>query len=155
MGISGRKQPRPTGVTVLGALQIVNGVVLALISVVLIVAAEVLVRRVMVPVRAEIVGVFGVIFLIGAAINFVLAWGYLSGMGWARVIGLIFASIGVLGGLVTFPAGIFNLVLNGLIIYYLTRLHVYRWFKGEREMPAPQGQETVPTPPPPERPVGV
>ncbi len=150
------KLPRPTGVTVLGALQIVNGVVLAFIGVVLLVAAELLVRRVMVPVRAEIVGVFGGVFLIGAVLNFILAWGYLSGMGWARIVGLILASIGVLGGLVTFPAGIFNLILNGLIIYYLTRPHVYRWFKGEREAPPLQKkEEKAPPPPSSQQPVGV
>jgi hypothetical protein len=88
-------------------------------------------------------GVASGVFIVLAIITFVIAWGLLTGKNWARWIGIIVSALGVLSGLAILPMGIVFVVIDGAIIYYLTRPNVVNWFSGR----APA--EVSPPPPPP------
>jgi len=73
----------------------------------------------------------GVVFIVVGLVAFVLAYGFWTGKGWAWILGIIFAIIGIVLGAVSLvgsPASIVGIVLNIVIIYYLTRPHVKEWF---------------------------
>ncbi len=84
----------------------------------------------------------GVFFLVCAAIAVLLGWGLLKLKEWARIVTIVFAALGVLGGLLGlfgvlahFAAiGVFwalcRLAINGLIIWYLLQPHVKAAFQG-------------------------
>ena len=69
-----------------------------------------------------IIAIAGVVFFI-ALIWALVGWGYLTGKGWARTIGLIFAFLGLLFGLASVAGGqwiaIISLLTGGLTIFYL------------------------------------
>ncbi len=88
-------------------------------------------------------GVASGVFIVLAIITFVIAWGLLTGKNWARWIGIIVSALGVLSGLATLPIGIVFVVIDGAIIYYLTRPNVVNWFTGRASA------EVSPPPPPP------
>jgi MFS family permease len=86
---------------------------------------------------AGVAVIFGLIYLL-------LAWGLWTGKGWAWTVMMIFSILGLIGGIISLIAfvGIVPLIINILILYYLTRPHVKAFFgKG----PPPEG----PPPPPP------
>lgn len=74
---------------------------------------------------------FGGLLLILALVGFVLAYGFWTGKGWAWILGIIFSIIGIIIGLVSIignPSSVIGIIINGLILYYLTRPHVKAWF---------------------------
>jgi len=75
-----------------------------------------------------IIGMGGVILALIGTVNFVIAYGYWNGRGWAWIVGLAFAALGIIIGLITLPGGLIRIVLDVLIIYYLTRPHVKIFF---------------------------
>jgi len=86
---------------------------------------------------AAVAAIFGIIYLL-------IGWGLWTGQGWAWIVMLIFAILGLIGGIIALIAvvGIVPLIINILILYYLTRPHVKAFFgKG----PPPE----APPPPPP------
>jgi MFS family permease len=86
---------------------------------------------------AGVAVIFGLIYLL-------LAWGLWTGKGWAWTVMMIFSILGLIGGIISLITlvGIVPLIINILILYYLTRPHVKAFFgKG----PPPEG----PPPPPP------
>ncbi|MFQ6085260.1 MAG: hypothetical protein ACE5OY_03220 [Candidatus Bathyarchaeia archaeon] len=72
-------------------------------------------------------GLAGLSIIVGA-FNLVLAWGLWIGASWAWLLALIFAGLGILQGLFNFPAGLLTVLINAVIIYYLTRPHVKGFF---------------------------
>ncbi len=81
-----------------------------------------------------VVAIISVVVLIVGLIYLLLSWGLWSGKNWARIIWIIFAVLGALFALSTiaaggYVAGIINLIIDALIIYYLTRPHVAAYFK--------------------------
>jgi hypothetical protein len=133
---------RPTGVTILAILEIILGLIYGLGGLLFLVAAGFIAEYASGVIGALSSGI-GAGLLIFALIRFVLAWGFLSGQGWSRIMGLVLAVLGILVGLVSLPIGIIDLVLNGLIIYYLTRPYVVDYFRG-----IPSMREAPPPPPP-------
>ena len=70
--------------------------------------------------------------LLGMA-SFVVAYGLWTGKEWAWLVALILSGLGVLLSLVSIATGlgvgsIVSLVIDGIIIYYLTRPHVRACF---------------------------
>jgi hypothetical protein len=61
-------------------------------------------------------------------VSFAVAYSYLNGLGWAWGLGLVVAVIGIVLGLPSLPGSIVSILLKVLIIYYLTRPHVKRFF---------------------------
>jgi hypothetical protein len=129
---------RPTGVTIIAALEIIIGILYAIIGL-----GAAALGDYMSGVYGALGGIVSGVFLILALISFAICWGYLTGKGWARILGLIMAALGALFGLLTYPAGLIDLIINGVIIYYLTRPNVVDWFSGRMPTAA------APPPPPP------
>jgi len=86
---------------------------------------------------AAVAAIIGLIYLL-------IAWGLWTGQGWAWTVTLIFTILSLIGSIIALIAlvGIVPLVIDIIILYYLTRPHVKAFFgKG----PAPE----APPPPPP------
>ncbi|MCL5788316.1 MAG: zinc-ribbon domain-containing protein [Candidatus Marsarchaeota archaeon] len=109
---SATAKERPTGVTILAALWVLN----ALASLLPAFFAGFLFLSV-----GAFAGVFGGLFVVLALIDLGIAWGLYSGKGWARLVAIVFAIIGLLA----FPVGT---VISIIILYYLTRPNVRSFF---------------------------
>ncbi|MEM0482846.1 MAG: hypothetical protein QXM16_08210 [Nitrososphaerota archaeon] len=126
---------RPTGVTVLAILEII-GAILSLLGAMALFALGALVGAgselgLMGGFFAAVGVAFGGLLLILALVGFVLAYGFWTGKGWAWILGIIFSIIGIIIGLVSIigsPSSIIGIIINVLILYYLTRPHVKAWF---------------------------
>ena len=129
------------GVTIIAALEIIAGLFYLLSGVSFAALAPYFVANG--EMYTAISGVASGVFIVLAIITFVIAWGLLTGKNWARWIGIIVSALGVLSGLAILPMGIVFVVIDGAIIYYLTRPNVVNWFSGK----APA--EVSPPPPPP------
>lgn len=78
-------------------------------------------------------GVFigGVLIILGI-VSFIVAWGLLKGKGWAWTVTVILSIISIVTGIVSLAGGnagsIVNVIISGIIIYYLYRPHVKAYF---------------------------
>jgi hypothetical protein len=128
------KRNRPGGVTALAVLQILGGIGALLLG-----AGSVMLMGMVgqitptelsaqTGILGALTGVMGIIFIIFALVSFVVAWGYLAGKPWARLLGILFAALEAIYGLISLPGGIVTIALAALIIYYLTRPAVISWF---------------------------
>jgi len=137
---------RPFGVTILAVLAIIEA--LGCFGMAALVGALFAMIEASVP---EASGMFAGIGLIVTAIAAIvgliyllIAWGLWTGQGWAWIVTLIFTILGLIGSVIALIAivGIVPLVINILMLYYLTRPHVKAFFgKGPP-------QEAPPPPPP-------
>lgn len=87
--------------------------------------------------------VLGVLLLLGL-VSFGVGIGLWMGRGWARTLGIVFSIIGILNGLLSVLLGSSGsfvvLLINLLILYYLTRPEVKAFFeKGPEGKPAMAG----------------
>ena len=94
-----------------------------------------------------IANIIGAVFLVLGLASLVIGWGFWTGKGWAWFLGMLFALIGILTSLVSVALGtagsIVGLLLNAVIVYYLTRPHVKFFFgKGSALETIPAGQTT-------------
>ena len=81
-----------------------------------------------------VLGIIGGIMVIIGILSFVVAYGYWNGRGWAWTLGIVITGISLVLGLVSLPEGGLGLIINAIIIYYLTRPYVKRWF-GKKPVP--------------------
>jgi hypothetical protein len=145
------QRKRPTGVTIIGALDIIGGIIMLILGAFLIVAAAVIpnlssldenaarqledqLRPTGIPVQllGPILGtIAGIMIAIGIA-SIVVAIGLLKGKGWAWTLTMVLSFIGIAVALVEIAfanfGGIANLVINGVILYYLFRPNVKAYF---------------------------
>ena len=70
--------------------------------------------------------VLGAVLILFGLVSILLAWGLWTGKGWARMVALVFAILGIILNLVSFH--IIGLVLDVILIYYLTRSNVKKFF---------------------------
>jgi len=130
---------RPTGVTVMGILQILTG--LGSLGLGFMLTASYAFLGSLMASGAEGVTFsagFGFLAIAGAIIgsilmvigvaSLVIAYGLFKGRNWAWTLCLIFAVIGAVFGILAFPAGLVTMFINALIIYYLTRSNVKQYF---------------------------
>ncbi len=75
----------------------------------------------MLLVIAAVVAVIGILGLIDA-------YGLWTGAGWAWWLTIILSGLGIVGGILSLPAGIVAIIIDGLIIYYFTRRYVKEFF---------------------------
>jgi hypothetical protein len=135
---------RPSGIAILAILEICLGL-FSLAGGALAVAG------------AGLSGFTGLVFLTGllVALGFLLAivgiavgWGTWSGQGWAWTIGAALSILGIITGLISLAAGttgsIVGLILQVIILYYLTRPHVKAFFGKGTTAPV---QPVPPVPP--------
>jgi hypothetical protein len=129
-----RRLSRPVGITILAVLEILIGIV-GLLASLAIIGLSALFSTL--PRVGSLLGTFGLI-IGGVVLFFSLIWlatgaGFLHGRGWSWSLGMIFSILSLLGaigaltiGLIT--GGVGGLVFWGLMLYYLTRIHVKAFF---------------------------
>jgi len=126
------KKTRPTGVTVLAALEGLAGIAYLLGAVALMVVGAMIPMMELPIFLSALASTFGFVLLILALVSFLLAYGLFTGRGWAWFWALVFAVIGILVTLVeavgSLGAAITPLVLHLIVIYYLTRPYVKTFF---------------------------
>jgi len=100
-----------------------------------------------------LLSVIGVVIVIVGLLYLGLAWGLWTGKGWAWIVSLILAVLGIIFSIVSLVAGgviaLLVLVLDAVIVYYLYRPNV-RSFFGEYKpaTQAPTTTQAVQTPAP-------
>jgi len=112
----GMTKERPTGVTILAVLYVLNG--LLMLSVPAMITAVVPME---IPFFAEIGLVCWAVFGILALLYFVVAWGLWKGQGWARIVAIILAILSLLN----FPIGT---IIGIIILIYLFKDDVKAYF---------------------------
>jgi hypothetical protein len=149
---------RPVGVTIIAILAIIGGILLLFGGIAFVVLAPILSQisvndnnnglnssfslningtDVTVPKNAlflfgGFMGIIGGMLIVIGIAGFVVAWGLLSGKGWAWIVTIIVAIISIILNLVVVIAGglesIIGLIIYGIIIYYLYRPSVKSYF---------------------------
>jgi hypothetical protein len=150
-----QKPSRPIGITILGIIQILIGVLGLLVSVAIIGASALFSTL---PTVGALIGSVGLL-VGGVFLFFSLVWvatgaGFLHGRGWAWTLGMIFTVLSILGAAAVAFSGLYQagyaLGFWVLMIFYLTRSRVKAFFgKGTHPtyMPAMNMQPTMRTAP--------
>ena len=77
------------------------------------------------------IAIGGIMIILGI-ISFIVAWGLLKGKPWAWTVTIILSIISIVMGVVSLVGGnfgsILNIIIAGVIIYYLYRPHVKAYF---------------------------
>jgi uncharacterized membrane protein (DUF2068 family) len=71
----------------------------------------------------------GIVLLVLAVLGFVMMWGLWSGRSWARTITMILAVIGIITGIFSLPGSLIEILINAVILYYLTRPNIIAYFQ--------------------------
>ena len=89
----------------------------------------------------------GLFFLLMAAVHATLAWGMLKLKEWARIVSIVLAVLGIIGGVLGLvvaglrvaPIGIglsvLRLAIAGVVLWYLVQPHVKAAFRGGSAVP--------------------
>jgi uncharacterized membrane protein (DUF2068 family) len=73
--------------------------------------------------------VFGLILFILAILGFVMTWGLWSGKSWARTITMVLAVISIVTGIFSLPGNLISIIINIVILYYLTRPEIRAYYQ--------------------------
>jgi hypothetical protein len=130
--------PRPLGIALLAVLHVIQAFIFFLGGIAMI-ALGAFIRRRLVGILHLLHGVaylIGVVLIVLALLYLGLAWGLWTGKGWAWVLSLIIAVLGIIVSLVSLVGGGLGafvvLVLDGIIVFYLFTPNV-RAFFGEQK----------------------
>lgn len=104
-GANKTKEQRPTGVTVVGALQILGGIIYMIAG----------------AVYGAAVSHIGIVFIIIGAFALISGLALFSGKNWARILALVGGALDLLN----IPVGT---VIGIIILYYFTRPRVKEYF---------------------------
>jgi hypothetical protein len=141
--VSTTTKPRPTGVTIIAILNIISGIIMLIGGLGLAAIGSILPAMTTFDPNASgqmavagLLGVGGVavggILIILGIISFIVAWGLLKGRGWAWTVTVILSVISIVIGIISIVGGnfgsIINIIIAGIIIYYLYRPHVKAYF---------------------------
>ena len=141
--MSTTSKSRPTGVTIIAILNIIGGIIMLIIGFGLAAISSILPTMTAIDPNASgqmalagLLGPAGValggIFIILGIISFIVAWGLLKGKGWAWSLTMILSIISIIISIVSLVGGNFggvvNIIISGIIIYYLYRPHVKAFF---------------------------
>ena len=123
---------RPTGVTIIAILDVLGGLFFCVIGGLLLLAAALLgnVISEYLPayITGGVIGAIGGFMMIIGVINFVIAYGFWNGRGWAWTLGAIFSVLSIIIGIISLPGGIPGIIIYAIVLYYLTRPYVKRFF---------------------------
>ena len=129
------RRQRPTGVTIIAVLAIIVGI-LSLLGGLLVVAASAFVGAIASPVGGAVLVALGSFLVLIGLIFLVAAYGFWKGTKWGWWVGIIATALSLIGSVVSLATGNFtsvvSLLIDLLLLYYLTRAHVKAWF---HEMP--------------------
>lgn len=119
---------RPTGVTVLAILAFIGGCI-TLMGGLLLSLMGGAIGAMGGPVFAAIGAFAGIIFLVLGALYFVVGFGLWTLKSWAWMLAVILAGIGLALNLLQalsgeIVGGTFGLIVNGVVLWYMTRPHV-------------------------------
>lgn len=141
--------PRPIGITILAILGFLEGLLLLIGGLIFIVGASFLSGIINNMGYGDItagnfiglaVAIVGVFVLVAALIVLLINWGLWTGKNWARWIMIIVVALGLLSALAGIVAqrytDVFWLIVDVLVIYYLTRPAVAAFFT-RAPMPQP------------------
>lgn len=121
---------RPLGVTIVAILMAIEGIFLILAGIGGIVAGGVLGAELGIA-GGVIVAASSVALALGIA-GLVIAWGLITGKGWAWIITIIITIIMAIVNIVHLASGryehIIGLIINGVILYYMYRPQVKAYF---------------------------
>lgn len=129
--INQRTTARPTGVTILAILQALAGLASLAGGVLGLVGSAFLGNMFIPGVPGFLAGFVGVIsggLIILAIVNFVAVYGFWTGQGWSWTLGIIVTGISVITNLASLPTSLVSLIIDVVIIYYLTRPNVKKFF---------------------------
>jgi hypothetical protein len=141
--MSTTSKTRPTGVTIIAILNIISGIVMIAGGIGLAAIGSILPTMTTIDPNAggqlAVAGLLGAggvavgsILIILGIISFIVAWGLLKGRGWAWTVTLILSIISLVMGVISIVGGSFgsiiNIIIAGIIIYYLYRPHVKAYF---------------------------
>lgn len=120
---------RPFGITILAILEVIVGLIWLGSAASLFAAAG---AAAMIPLIGLLAGgilvVIAVISIILGLVSFAVAWGFWTGAGWSWGLAIALSILGIILGLLNLPAGVITIIINIVIIYYLTRPHVKFYF---------------------------
>jgi uncharacterized membrane protein (DUF2068 family) len=71
----------------------------------------------------------GIVLVILAFLGFIMTWGLWSGRSWARTITIILAIISIITGIFSLPGSLIEILINAVILYYLTRPHIRAYYR--------------------------
>jgi uncharacterized membrane protein (DUF2068 family) len=71
----------------------------------------------------------GLALVILAVLGFIMTWGLWSGKSWARTITMILAIIGIVTSIFSLPGSLVSILINIVILYYLTRPHIQAYYQ--------------------------
>lgn len=143
IALSTTTNPRPTGVTIIAILNIISGIIMLIGGLGLAAIGSILPAMTTVDPNAggqmALAGLLGVggiavggILIILGIISFIVAWGLLKGKSWAWIVTVILSVISIVIGIISLVGGnfgsIINIIIAGIIIYYLYRPHVKAYF---------------------------
>ena len=135
----GHGNSRPTGITVLGILEIIIGIFLAIAAAVF-GAFSGMIGNMMYNMMPEmganflsaIGGILALVFGILAAISFLIVWALFSAKRMGRTIVIVFSIIHLGFGVASLAtgngSGILSMILDSIILYYMWRPHVIAYF---------------------------
>ena len=148
---------RPVGVTIIGILTIIGGIIFLFAGIGLVVLAPLISQvnlensntsnstvsinvngtDVTIPnntifILGGFMGVLGGILIVLGIARFVVAWGLLTGKGWAWIVTIIITIISIILDIILIIFGSFEsvigLIIDGVIIYYLYRPSVKSYY---------------------------
>ena len=137
---------RPLGVTILAILEILGGILelilaLGFFAIAALINVPDIRQRIGTSVPDWVVnnapvffGALGVFFLIMAIVSLLLAWAFLKGKNWARLLAIIFLVLSIIGNLIGVLGGVslitvaISILLPLIIVWYLFRPNVKQWF---------------------------
>jgi lysylphosphatidylglycerol synthetase-like protein (DUF2156 family) len=141
---------RPLGITLLTVLHVLQAIFLFLGGIALIVLGAAIRRSLFGLPRllSGAVSLIGVVVVVIGLLYLGLAWGLWTGKGWAWILSLVLAALGLIVSLISLVRGHFGpivvLILDAIILYYLCRPKV-RAFFGEQKIPSQPAPVTVST----------
>ncbi|MBI2937884.1 MAG: hypothetical protein HYY22_06745 [Thaumarchaeota archaeon] len=147
------KPLRPLGVTILGAAMVIGAIFVLLIGAFsvgvsglaadYIVSNQLVEQNPMLPPEVfthsfieTVILLIGVSALFVGVVNLLFAYGILKGTEWGRLVVIIFAAIGLIVSIIFTVSGgipfIASALVDGAIIYYLTRPRIVDYFRAPK-----------------------
>lgn len=141
--------PRPTGVAILAILGFLGGAIVLIGGLGALAGAAFLAtyfQNLFGAIGAIIATVIGITLLITALIVLLLSWGLWAGKNWARILviigNILFILLNLLSIVASPASAIIGIIIDALIIFYLTRPGVAAYFKGMPMQPQMQQPPT-------------
>jgi hypothetical protein len=124
---------RPTGITILGVLHLIIGIILLIAAVMIgAISGSMMGYSMMGGIFGAIGGFIAAVIGILAIIYLIIAWALFNGKSWARKIIIILTIIDLVTGTITLAIGnvfeITSIILDIIVLYYMWRPHVIAYF---------------------------